>query len=287
MNIRRIAGNPYTSLITNFAYAVYNCVIGLTAFSWWFITAGAYYTVLTAARFCILKIRQKAGGDPDLESFAGRVTGILLVMLSFCIVGVNVLSALEDRGTVYHEIIMITIAAFTFSKITAAIIGMVKVRHHTSPVAVTLRNLSMADACVSILTLQRSMLVSFPGMSPAEIRLFNIMTGTAVWVIVLLLGINLIGGKYTIMAKSKLIKTTERISEAVSDGYQKIEKGVVNGYNKIEKGVVNGYSKVEQGVVNSYIKIEDAFVDRYLTKDGETVEEAKKRLNQSKTQSKP
>ena len=36
--------------------------------------------------------------------------------------------------------------------------------------------------------------------------------------------------------------------------------------------------KIEQGVVGGYTKIEDKFVDAYLTKDGETVEEAKNRL---------
>lgn len=58
------------------------------------------------------------------------------------------------------------------------------------------------------------------------------------------------------MAKSKLVKTNEKIAEKVLGTYQKIEDTVVGGYSKIE----------------------DAFVDRYLTKDGETVEEAKKRL---------
>ena len=35
-------------------------------------------------------------------------------------------------------------------------------------------------------------------------------------------------------------------------------------------------------VVGSYTKIEDAFVERYLTKEGESVEEAKARLKQKK-----
>ena len=111
------------------------------------------------------------------------------------------------------------------------------------------------------------MLVSFPGMEAAEILLLNIFTGTAVWIVVLLLGINLIGGKYTDMAKSKIVKANEKIAEAVTGGYKKIEKGVVEGYKKIEQGVVGGYTKLE-----------DKFVDAYLTKDGETVEEAKARL---------
>ena len=58
------------------------------------------------------------------------------------------------------------------------------------------------------------------------------------------------------MAKSKIVKVNEKITEKVVSTFEKIENTVVGGYTKIE----------------------DAFVDRYLTKDGETVEEAKKRL---------
>lgn len=58
------------------------------------------------------------------------------------------------------------------------------------------------------------------------------------------------------MAKSKLVKANEKIAEHVVSGYKKIEKGVVGNYKKIE----------------------DAFVNQFLTKEGETVEEAEKRL---------
>jgi hypothetical protein len=115
------------------------------------------------------------------------------------------------------------------------------------------------------------MLVSFPGMVAADILLLNILTGTAVWIAVLLLGINLIGGKHTEMAKSKIVKISEKIADTVTDGYKKIESGVVGGYKKIESGVVSGYTKLE-----------DKFVEAYLTKDGETVEDAKQRLKNNK-----
>lgn len=58
------------------------------------------------------------------------------------------------------------------------------------------------------------------------------------------------------MAKSKLVKINDKIADGVTEGYKKIENAVTDGYKKIE----------------------DAFVDRYLTRDGETVEEAKKRI---------
>ncbi len=271
MRILKIAENPYTSLAFNFVYALGNCVIGFLTYSWWFITVGAYYTVLTVTRYSVLQVRRKANGNYDTEFFSRKITGILLVVLSFCIVGVNILSALNDQSTAFNEIIMITIATYTFSKITIAIIGMIKARRSASPVLKTLRNISLSDACVSIYTMQRSMLVSFPGMKADKILLLNIFVGTAVWIIILMLGINLIGGKYTNMAKSKIIKANEKIAEAVTGGYKKIEKGVVGGYKKIEQGVVKGYTKIE-----------DKFVDAYLTKDGETVEEAKARLKNTK-----
>ena len=271
MKVLNLVRNPYTSLIFNTAYALGNCIIGFLNHSWWFITVGAYYTVLAITRFSVLQVERRASGNYDTELFARRITGILLVVLSFCIVGVNIMSAVKDRGTAFHEIVMITIATYTFIKITISIIGMLKAKRSVSPVLKTLRNISLADACVSIYTMQRSMLVSFPGMKVAEILLLNIFTGTAVWIVVLLLGINLIGGKYTDMAKSKIVKANEKIAEAVTGGYKKIEKGVVDGYKKIEQGVVGGYTKLE-----------DKFVDAYLTKDGETVEEAKARLKEKK-----
>lgn len=58
------------------------------------------------------------------------------------------------------------------------------------------------------------------------------------------------------MAKSKLAKASKKIEEGVVGSYKKIEGGAVEGFNKIA----------------------DRFVDNYLTKEGETVEEARLRL---------
>lgn len=69
------------------------------------------------------------------------------------------------------------------------------------------------------------------------------------------------------MAKSKLVAANEKIA-----------KGVVGGYKKIEEGVVGGYKKIEEGAVGGFNKIADKFVDNFLTKEGESVEEARERL---------
>ena len=75
------------------------------------------------------------------------------------------------------------------------------------------------------------------------------------------------------MAKSKLIQANEKIADAV-----------VGGYKKIEDGVVGGYKKIENGVVGAYRKVEDGFVDKFLTHEGETVEDAKKRIHEEQVQ---
>ena len=58
------------------------------------------------------------------------------------------------------------------------------------------------------------------------------------------------------MAKSKIVKANEKIAEKVTNGFKMMSNAVVDGYTKIE----------------------DGFVDRYLTKDGESVNEAKARI---------
>jgi len=53
----------------------------------------------------------------------------------------------------------------------------------------------------------------------------------------------------------------------------------VEAYKAIEKGVVDTYQKIEGGVVGAYQKIENKFVEKFLTKDGESVEDAIKRVS--------
>lgn len=63
---------------------------------------------------------------------------------------------------------------------------------------------------------------------------------------------------------------------------ESIGDGVKNAYQKVEDGVVGAYKKVEAGAVKAYEKVEDVMVDKLFAKDGETTEDAKKRLKGEK-----
>ncbi len=70
---------------------------------------------------------------------------------------------------------------------------------------------------------------------------------------------------------SKFVEANEKIAEKVVEGYKKIEDGVVSGYKKIENGTVDGFNKVS-----------DTIIGKVFSKEGETVEETKKRLSGGK-----
>ena len=68
----------------------------------------------------------------------------------------------------------------------------------------------------------------------------------------------------------------------IAETGDKIAKGVVEGYKKIETGVVEGYKKIETGVVDGFNKVSDKCVEVLFAKDGESVEDAKRRLSGTK-----
>ena len=82
-----------------------------------------------------------------------------------------------------------------------------------------------------------------------------------------------------------LKKAGQAVEEGAVSAYQKIENGVVGGYKKIEDAVVGGYKKMEEGVVEGFTKMTDKFVEKLFAREGESVEDAKKRLNGEKKNS--
>ena len=172
------------SLLFNAFFAVYHIISGVTAHSPWLFTLGIYYAILSIVRFAVLKTKKQ-------NDFVTRFTGVVLMLLSLPLAGIVILAVVRDRGIVMHEIVMISMATYSFTKITLATVNLIKSRKSNSAKLVTLRNISLSDAFVSIFALQRSMLVSFGNMSETNICIFNAVVGTAVCVMVFLLGLNL------------------------------------------------------------------------------------------------
>ena len=61
--------------------------------------------------------------------------------------------------------------------------------------------------------------------------------------------------------------------------YKAVEEGVVGTYEKIEDAVVSGYKKIEEGAVTGFQKLTDKMVEKLFSREGESVEDTKKRLS--------
>ena len=129
---------------------------------------------------------KKAAAD---GMFVMRITGVMLMLLSIVLSYSVYYSVCRETAKAGGEIVMITIAAYTFYKVIIAFVNAAKTAKHRSPILTAIRNIACADAAASLLSLQRSMLVSFDGMSLSEIRLMNTVTGIFVCLFIFILGL--------------------------------------------------------------------------------------------------
>lgn len=186
------------SFIINVAYTVYNGVIGIVNQSSWFITMAVYYSLLGVMRYHAVNAGRKISRMKNQklirkkELAVIKTDGILLLLLNLALSSVVLLTIEKGRAKAYSEIMAISIAAYTFYKTTMAVINMVKVRKMQSPILITIRNIGVADALVSILTLQTTMLASFQNTSNLDVNRMNALTGMAVCILIALLGISMI-----------------------------------------------------------------------------------------------
>lgn len=183
-------------MTVNVLYACYNGVLGLLNQSAWFVNMFAYYAILSVMRISAVWFawRHRTADAAEAERLVSRLCGALLIVMSLVLSGMVFISLSWDVAVRYHEIVMISIAAYTFSKLTAAIVRAVRQRRRHGPLLTAIRTVGYAEVAASVLTLQRSMLVSFGEMEPGKIRRMNGLSGAAVCVFVLALGIVTIRG---------------------------------------------------------------------------------------------
>lgn len=178
-------------LVFNLLYAAYNGVLGYITSSYWFISMCAYHIILSIMRFSAILNERK--NNIKKEYAVMRFTGILLLILSMVLSGIVYMCVSLDIAAKYGEIIMITIATYTFYKITMAVIRTVKYRKENSPIMSAIRGIGYAEISVSVLTMQMSMLISFEKeMSSQDIYILNLLTGIGVCLFTLVLGIIMI-----------------------------------------------------------------------------------------------
>ena len=148
----------------NLCYSVYKAALGLLLGSVWFGAMAAYYLVLSAARFLLLR-----GGMGSL--LAGykkrRFCGLLLAVMTVPIAVIGAVSVYTGGATEYPGHLIFA-AAYTFYSLTMAIVNICRFRGAGSPVYSAANALALMTALVSMFFLQGAMFLAFGDGSSTE-----------------------------------------------------------------------------------------------------------------------
>lgn len=159
----RVSVSLYSALFGNLIYGVFHIWLGIYHRSFWFCSLGAYYICLAFMRFGLVRhTRNHAPGEKMTAELAKyRATGWVLLLMNTALSLMIFFMVYWNRTFEHHMITAIAIAAYTFTALTVAILDIVKYRKYMSPVFSASKTVSLASACVSMLTLESILLNTF------------------------------------------------------------------------------------------------------------------------------
>jgi len=207
----RVKVSLYGTLIYNTAYALLQLGMGFWHHTFWFYSLAGYYISLAVMRFFLVRHTSKhKPGEKMLDELKKyRACGIVFLIMNLALALMIFFMVYWNRTFNHHEITTIALAAYTFTSLTLAIISTVKYRKYNSPVYSASKAISLASACVSMLTLESTMLTTFGNetMSLTGRRILLGISGGVISVFIIAMAI------YMIVNGTKKIKLLRAVKE--------------------------------------------------------------------------
>lgn len=195
------------SVLWNGAYAALQLGLAIYYRSAWFYSLAAYYATLAAMRCSLVwhTLRYTPGEQMRQELTRYRTCGWVFLLMNLALSGMMFYRIYENRFVQHYEITTIAMATYTFAMLTVAIVNVVRYRKYNSPVLSSAKAISLAAACVSMLTLESTMLASFNKgtLSQKTIRIFLALSGGAVSAFIVGMAV------YMIVQASRKLKSLE------------------------------------------------------------------------------
>ncbi len=159
----RVNVSLYGTLIFNTAYALLQLGMGIWHHTFWFYSLAGYYFSLAVMRFFLVRHtrRHKPGEKMRQELIKYRACGVVFLIMNLALALIIFFMVYWNRTFTHHMITAIALAAYTFTAFTMAIVNVIKYRKYNSPVYSASKAISLASACVSMLTLESTMLTTF------------------------------------------------------------------------------------------------------------------------------
>ncbi len=196
------------NVLWNCAYAAMQLGLGVYHRSSWFYSLAAYYASMAVMRIFLVQhtMRHEPGENLRKELIRYRICGWIFLFMNLALSGMMIYMIHQGRVVHHHEITTIAMAAYTFTTLTVAIINVVRYRKYNSPAMSASKAVSLASACVSMLTLENTMLATFSKteMSPWVRSAFLSLSGGTVSIFIVVMAI------YMIIKSNKRLRTMEK-----------------------------------------------------------------------------
>ena len=214
----RVNVSLYGSLAWNTAYAVFQLWLGFYHHTFWYYSLAGYYIFLAIMRFFLVRHTRahKPGERMREELKKYRACGWVFLMMNLALTLIIFFMVYWNRTFIHHEITTIAMAAYTFAAFTVAIVNLVKYRKYHSPVYSASKAISLAAACVSMLTLESTMLTTWgENESTAFRQIMLAATGAVITLFIVAMAIFMIvqGNKGLKKLKEENKKNTFTVKE--------------------------------------------------------------------------
>lgn len=181
----------YFEQFINFVYGIFKIVSGVVIGSAWIGADGIYnFAQALIQLYQILRHKQVRTLLQQWKSY--RQCGFMMIALNLTMTGMMYQMIQMGRHEEHSEIMIIATAAFTFYKLTKAMVDVAKDRRHRKPVDSAVRFLDFSQALYNLFVLQVGLLWVFGGPDFAAAKLMNTLTACGVGVLVLGMGIYMI-----------------------------------------------------------------------------------------------
>lgn len=207
----------------NILYALYTLGVAILTHSLWYGSLCAAYLILSLMRFYVVRGNRKQLKYDKINYVESwnifRNVGISLIMYAFAFSAVVAQMVMFQIYNKYAGYLIYGVIGYTIYKVVIAIVKLLSVRKYKNPTWQSLRNITFADALVSLLSLQNSVLAAFAA-DIVDYRPINIVSGVLVCFSIAAIGVYMIivGTRYKRKYKQRNEAKIKRLNKFIAAG---------------------------------------------------------------------
>lgn len=181
------------SFVITLGFTIYNVYLALTYKYIWNIGISAYYALLLCIRAYVILSEYRLykhdykEKEEKIRKNLFLTQCILLLIIDLTLIAPIAMMVLQEKEVHYSTIPAITIATYTFYKIIMSTRNYVKTRNMNHLSVRMIRNVNLIDSCVSILSLQYTLIKTFD--EGKDMFLLTSVSSGIIWIFIVVISI--------------------------------------------------------------------------------------------------